>query len=88
MPDFKVGDLVEFLSFGEKFTGIVVETGRPNHAGVLFSVVWSPEWVAAPSRLLDTRKFAHLYEDDKYYIARGRPRIISRSNHENFAKNK
>lgn len=84
MFDFKVGDLVEFWSFGKKLTGIVIETGRPNHAGVLFSIVWSPEFETLQARRGDTRDGIHLYEDPRYYLPiECRPRIISRSNHEN-----
>ena len=90
MLDFKVGDLVEFWSSGKKLTGIVIETGMPNHAGVLFSIVWSPEYETLPDRRIDKRKFVHLYEDIKTYYRwpHTRPKIICRSNHENFAKNK
>ena len=67
----QVGDLVEFLSFGRTLTGVVIKTGQPNHAGVLFSVVWSSA----------DRKFMYLYEDDIYYNSRTLPRIISRCSH-------
>ena len=78
MPDFKVDDLVEFHSFGHLLSGVVIETGSPNSAGILFSVVWSPAFDVLPARRMDTRKFVYLYEDDNYYNSRTLPRIISR----------
>ena len=78
MPDFEVGDLVEFLVYGHRLSGIVIETGVPNHSGVLFTIVWSPAYVMLPERRHDSRRFVHLHEDDNYYNHPTLPRIISR----------
>ena len=78
MPDFKVGDMVEFLSYSQQLSGVVIETGVTNDAGILFSVVWSPAFEVLSAHRMGTRKFVYLYEDDNYYNSRTLPRIISR----------